>query len=287
MTGNYAINNTIPWYEQPYEPPKSKKKKKIKVIVHSLFQECEAVVDDPFWKEMFVKMSMNKLPKGFRVNDDKLVCHDRNKSQYVSLVGSIDEVASRCMSLLREKANILSQIDKSEIKDSLLSIHKEVNEPRTWKQVRGKKGEKRAAIIEFASEKVDELGLTITEFNDLLTLINLNLYLGKIDNNDVEYQDGCIVKINGLVIENGKFILDERHSTRRCKYKNKDVPFINLRVRHACELSSSWAKVAAARMGKTKVKILKEMTMSMNRESSMQDKESSTGDRESSTGDST
>nr|QBK93792.1 MAG: uncharacterized protein LCPAC406_01060 [Pithovirus LCPAC406] len=262
MTGSYAITNgnSIPWYEQPYVAQKSKKKKK-KVIIHPLFQECETIVEDPFWKEMFIKMSMNKLPKGFRITDNKLVCHDRTKSQYIPLIGSISEIAAKCMQFLREKANILSQIDKSEIRDSYLSIHKEVNKSRSWNQIRLKPGEKRAAIIQFASEKASEHNLSNNQFDDLLTLINLNLYLGRLDNDDIDYQEGCIIKIKGIIIENNKFILDERRSLKRCRYKDKDLLSINLLVKPVCTISSAWAKIAASRSGKTKIKIMKEITL--------------------------
>nr|QBK92695.1 MAG: uncharacterized protein LCPAC401_03330 [Pithovirus LCPAC401] len=264
MAGSYAITNgkNIPWYEQPYVAQKSKKNnKKKKVIIHPLFQKCETIVEDPFWKEIFIKMSMNKLPKGFRITENKLICHDRNKSQYIPLIGSISEIAAKVMQFLREKANILSQIDRSEIRDSYLSIHKEVNEPRSWNQIRLKPGEKRAAIIQFASEKASEYNLSNGQFDDLLTLINLNLYLGRLDNDDIDYREGYITEIKGIIVENNKFRLDERRLSKRCKYKDKDLLSINLRVRPVCTISSAWAKIAASRSGKTKMKIMKEITL--------------------------
>nr|QBK93143.1 MAG: uncharacterized protein LCPAC403_02770 [Pithovirus LCPAC403] len=261
-TGIYAVNNSsIPWYKIP-TVTKPKRKVKKKPIVYPLFIECEDAVEDVFWKDMFSKMSINKFPKGFgfRVVDQKLVCHDRSNTQYVSLTGSISEIASKCMQFFRERANILSEIDNLEIQQSYLIIQQEVNKPREWKDIKLRKGERRAAIIQYVSELARKFNLSDKEFDDLLTLININFHLGRIGNNDIYYKDGCITSIGGIVRENGKFKLEDSYSEKKCKFREKDILSINLTRQPQCSISNRWAKIVASKNGVSKQKIIKQIT---------------------------
>ena len=258
MTGNYAT--TVPWYKQATVQKTTKKKAK-KTIIHQIFHDCVVVIDDDFWKDMFIKMSMNKFPGGFRISDQNLVCHDRNKSNYVNLTGTLSEIASSCIEFLKKKANILSSTDKRELREAQLIIHKSANQPRSWDDIKSKRGERRAAIIQYISGLTRRYQLNDASFTHLLTLVNVNFYLGKIINTDITYENGCITNINGLIRIDGVFVLDQTHQSKQCKYRDKDVQSINLEKKRACSLSSSWAKYAASKTGMTKAKALREITI--------------------------
>ena len=259
ITGEYAItSNPLPWFKQK----KSIKSKKIKktVVVYPLFLQCSEVVTDPFWKNFFVKMSTNKLPKGFRVKSNRFVCHDRNKTQYVILTGEIIEIASKCMQFLREVANIMSQYDRAELRKTQIDAMKKANIPKTWNDIKKKKSEKRAAIIQFASELSEKYNLNTEESKKFLTLLNLSYFVGKLISDDIIYSQGRIIKINGLIRTDNEFKLDEEHDKRKYKFREKELRSDNIKHEYTCKLSEIWAKIVAKKCGLTKAKVLKAIT---------------------------
>ena len=258
-TGDYAVTNRLlPWYKQPKQV-KPKKKKKHKVI-YPLFIQCSEIVTDPFWIGFFIDMSRNKLPKGFRIRGNNLVCHDRNKTKHVNLIGDTIEIASKCMQFLREVANIMSQNDKNEIRKAQKEAMERANIPKTWNDIKKKKSEKKAAIIQFSAELSKNNNLTVEESTDLLTLINLSYFLNKINSDDVMYNNGHIISINGLIKVNGKFRLDEEHEIRRYKFRDKEIRSNNLKHEYVCKISHCWAKFVARQCGLPKAKVLRAIT---------------------------
>nr|QBK93600.1 MAG: uncharacterized protein LCPAC404_03040 [Pithovirus LCPAC404] len=262
IIGNYAtVSKPLPWFNKTVKTAKKKKTAKVQKVIHPIFVECSKVVGDPFWKDFFIRMSKNKLPKGFRIKGNTLVCHDRTKTKHINFTDDILETASKCMQFLKEIANIMSMTDREEVRRNQIEEMKKANIPKVWSEIKKKKSEKRAAIIQYVSELTREYNLTLFESTDLLTLINLSYFLGQIGNDDVSYEKGHITEIRGLIRIDNKFKLDDEHGKKRYKSRDKEIISNNLRHEYRCSLSDVWAKIIAKKSGLTKAKVLRAITV--------------------------
>lgn len=247
-TGNYAVTTvkTMPWLSNTRKPEagkkeeqkttktsgptRAKKAKPAPKIVHPIFHECSVLTTDTFWQTTLKQCAQGKFPRNFLFKENCLTYKRGTKTQRVEIPDNAVDALTICVDFFRNMAGIRSQNDKEreqrQLEEKLLELGS--LEDYSWSELTHKIQDLLiSSFVETVSNSLDPK-LTLTQQNQLTTIINLGFLLGYFTSSSVNYVDGHILGINGLVYDANKkeFILDFSQTCipKIAKSKSKIVP---------------------------------------------------------------
>lgn len=202
-TGSYAVATvySIPWMKKKKSKPvkTTKRKVKEKKVVHSVFEQCSKITDDPYWVSIFRDCARGKFPRGFGINNGLLTFRKGTKTDRTSLSVEPVEALSMAIIFFKSKAGLMSKIDrkmmqKEEEERLLLSIDRDFQ----WKDIRREKV-RDLLISEFVGEISTRHDFTENERRELMTTVKKGFILKHFDKANIKMKDGKITEINGLL----------------------------------------------------------------------------------------
>ena len=204
---------------------KGKDRKKYKII-NPIFEHCIELIDDPYWKSIFTKAVTGKLPTGFSYKDGHLIYKRGNKVKKTLLSGTPIEILTCCLDFFRENGGLYSDIDKE--KDLIDRSNVVTFYQKSWGEISKNTTLKKLLINSYIRSITNK-----DEYEYLKTLVNMGMIVGIISDNDIEYKDGNIVSINGIIKENNKWILVDngkrkKLSSNKVKTKTNTMDYYSL-----------------------------------------------------------
>lgn len=191
--------------------------------IYSNFDEYkEFVKDDLFWFDIFTKMSKGVFRKGFKfypynlssssVNDisvdtemkicGKFVYKAKTKDFHVFIPHKPEVAYKIIKTFMEQHAGIMSQLDQDlavKITQSSDVLGPFECLPKCWQDVKGNTL-KNILISHFAKCIKNKYKLSQTETNDLFSYINLIIFSGVVEDENIILKFGSIVEITGLGI---------------------------------------------------------------------------------------
>jgi hypothetical protein len=160
----------------------------------NFFIECGMYTLDPFWKEKFSDLANDKFPKGLEYDAEnrRFIVALSKKKEIIKLPDGIPESFQTIVEILKTKFGFEAGIDK-------VAPAKQVE----FKNVRPKQA-KDMLIINYTLQLKDRYKLTIPEFADLISTIQLGFQFKSVTSKDVVCKAGKIVNIKGLKFNNAK-----------------------------------------------------------------------------------
>lgn len=195
MTGSYAIQGSgQSWMTTPIVANNKTKVRKVKApttILHPIFTQLQEFTTDPMWSSIFGQAALGKFPKGYLYRDGSLSFKRRTKTFRLDfdLTLPISELYQQCQTFFRNTSGLQSENEAARPTQS-----QSVEEIDEWRLIPKKN---RGFMIR---NYVRKMANTKIQRDQLLTMINLGMYLGYLTNSDVEVSDGMITHIHGLTM---------------------------------------------------------------------------------------
>jgi len=179
------------------------------VVVYPVFNNFANVIDDKYWKEVFLKFSSGKFPKGIKCDNEKMIINVNGKYTIIKFNDNNDKVFNSIITILREQLNMKSDIDINKKKEKFNKI-REQNETK----IKYNKIIKKTLLIDYICYCKTHYKLSLEETNNLYSLIKLGIFFKSIRSSDFVYENNKIKKIKGVT-----FI--QKGTTKRDSY-NKE-----------------------------------------------------------------
>jgi hypothetical protein len=181
-----------------------------KEIIFPLFLECCQYTTDIFWENIFEDLAYGKPPYGTYISKDFLCCSYKKKEFSYKIERKTPEILhSDIYLLLKNKLGLLSQKEKIIKRAAFQNIEETMNETRkSWSKIR-KKNIKDLLIEQFVINMRSKYFLSIVQARYLRSVIFIAMVFKVITSNDINYQNGVILGIDGISF-NKKEIIFER-----------------------------------------------------------------------------
>lgn len=176
-------------------------------IIYPIFEDCASFTMDSFWKEQFINFARNRFPQGVRYDSNhgnlilKLPGAKGTEVVALSQNSSVDTFQI-VMRVLREKLGMRStrdlKIQKQEMEDIRQQRMYDMN--CDWKQLRPRHLRDQL-VMDYIGSLKEKYGLTATETKNLVSIIQLGFQFHSLSQDDVDYQEGKVVNINGLTFD--------------------------------------------------------------------------------------
>lgn len=215
--GNYAVNSTKsrPWLETPINQSQSKtrRSKSLPLIINPIFDECAQLTTDPYWMSIFNQAAIGKFPRGFMYRDGYLTYKKGNRVQRLEMPQAPIEAYSACLSFFNKTAGMMSTSDMAKNQqeyDLRISTTKSIFDC-TWSDIKNSEIRK-LLFSDFNEELSKRFRLTTEEKLQLSTTIHLGFYLGYFQDRQVDFREGKIHSIKGLLFnhESRLFTIDPK-----------------------------------------------------------------------------
>ena len=181
-------------------------------LIYPIFLECSKYTTDIFWKYIFEDLAYGKCPYGTYITKNFLCCNYKGKEFSYKIDTSKDSnlLFEEIYDLLYNKLGLLSDKDKLQKRQHFENSQKESHTIQTenWNSIK-KKSIKTTMIENYVINMKNKYNLTFYQSNKLLSLIVIGIIFKTITNDDIKYQDGEILSINGFSFENKRVILDK------------------------------------------------------------------------------
>jgi hypothetical protein len=181
-----------------------------KQIVYPIFLECCNFTNDGFWKYIFEDLAYGKPPYGCSMNKGFIYCNYKGKefSYKIEETKDANVIFDDLYNLFTNKLKVLSKLDKQ---DLLSEFEREENSSEygrdmTWKSIK-KKSIKDMIIQKYVISEKKRRNLSIEQARKLLSLIFINLSFGIISSEDIHYEKGKILYIEGIEFNNNNEVL--------------------------------------------------------------------------------
>lgn len=241
MAGTFAAGSTkaCPWLLRAKTPATTEKKKITKAkkeppIKNPRFLECVNVTNDPYWKEMFIKASLGKLPRRFFFSNDVLTYRKNTTITSLTFPDSPYEAASLCASFFRQFGGFYSPEDVklSHINDNIPDAEK------TWGRTSRRMRE--ILIDNYTSSICDKYNLNEEVRKQLFETLFFGTAMGYYNKNNITLVDGVIQSIDGLEYDGSKFIITAKRPSALDKEPNVIPLNLNKRVRPLPNINKEW-----------------------------------------------
>lgn len=192
-------------------------------VIHHIFEECKNYTLDSYWKSIFSDCARNKFPDGIaRYDASKNVLYlkkagaGRKKIYEVVSIpkGDSVDIFKAMMKIFREMLGMMSakdsQVSNVEM-DSTGKKHGKVMIDCEWKKIRPRYL-KDQLLLRYASELQVKHGLSAAEVKNLNSVISIGFKFKQFSSDDVEYADGKIYDIRGLIFDEKKRIFYAEHT---------------------------------------------------------------------------
>jgi hypothetical protein len=160
---------------------------------NNIFRLCSEITDDPYWKNVLIEAYHNKFPKGISYKDGNIVY----KNKEILIPETPEEAYIIIINFLKREYGIKSPMDIEREKYQEQEQRSKHVSKNSWKEHKSK-NIKDLLITDYILNIKDEYLLTVEEFNELFTLINIAVGNNKIKNTDIDLQDGQIKCISNL-----------------------------------------------------------------------------------------
>jgi hypothetical protein len=218
-------------------------------IVYDKFIELQQFTDDDYWRELLASCARNKFPKGIRyyhAEQTLSVRYEQGGKPHTDVftipdlsvknkeyTNNLKKFYNLFMHILQFLLNLRSNQDILESKNQLENIRKEneVNVDCGWKKLKPR-CMKNIFLMNYALMLTEKYGISTSTAStntatELYNLIQLGFQIKKLNSDDVQYENGRIIKITGLKFkkEEQKFKLTNKRNTniRVAAIKNKDT----------------------------------------------------------------
>lgn len=212
-----AIGSFISSEVSPEIPTKRKPtptKTKTKEIINQIFDDCRAVIEDNFWKDLLEDMAYGKMPRGFSFSDGVLKYVKGTKKQSIALPNNPLMCIEEIKNFMRN-GNIISENDLTENKESNVTIK--------WKALSKKARE--YLIIEYVYRTATQFNMTKEDRACFLELVN-DILFNYVDSSKVNLKLRQLDTVPGLLWKNGTPYRDPALKIRQKSSKSstkKDV----------------------------------------------------------------
>ena len=181
-------------------------------LIYPIFLECSKYTSDIFWKYIFEDLAYSKSPYGTYITKNFLCCNYKGKefSYKIDTTKDAKLLFEEIYDLLYNKLGLLSDKDKLQKRQYFENSQKEshIIQTENWNSIK-KKSIKTTMIENYVIHIKNKYNLSFCQSNKLLSLIVIGIIFKTITNEDIKYQDGEILSINGFQFENKKVILDK------------------------------------------------------------------------------
>ena len=195
------IINNIPQFAPKINKVRKKQIRNV-TIVNPLFFDCANYTDDPVWKVMLFNISRGRFPRMFNCRNGILSFRKKNSLVEIIIPEDPIQATTTCITFIQQNGGYYSPIDKKErrlIMESKLLGRKPFSE-YTWPEIKNKKTRTNLKT-KFVRQVAEILNLTHKERQNLYHIINEGFLLGHFTNDSVEMEDGEIINITGLSID--------------------------------------------------------------------------------------
>lgn len=179
-----------------------------KEIIYPVFLECMKYSNDDFWKHIFEDLAYGKAPYGCYIAKDFLCCGFKGK-EFNYKIKTIDEIPNfgemfnEVYFLLNNKLGILSIIDRANKLQDFNKFEENIKLSRAdWHSIK-KKNAKDFIIENYVIKIKNKYKLSLKQSRYLLSLIIIGIMFKTIASSDIDYDDGQIKGVNGIVVING------------------------------------------------------------------------------------
>jgi len=189
---------------------KGKYKNNNDVIEYPQFLKCVQHTDDVFWQNIFTDLAYGKTPYGIYIaKNDFLCCSFKNREFNYKIENKSGEVLYKeIFKLFSTKMNILSNVQKLEMKDKFKILQKNNILNSDWASIK-KKNLKDYSIEKYVIEMKNKHSLNIKQTKRLFSIITICAIFKIINTENINYEDGNIQSIDCINFENGKVLFDE------------------------------------------------------------------------------
>lgn len=172
-------------------------------VIRPIFLNCCSHTTDPYWIDIFTKLAHNQTPYGIILNDDYISCKipDKNFTYSLQEILSPDILFNDIYNLLKNRYGLESALDKLAKAERFnnANISQNTKNIQSWSEIR-KKTSKDRFIQNFAREIGERCDLTETQVRELVNTIQNGFVSQTITNKDIEFNDGKITGIKGILI---------------------------------------------------------------------------------------
>lgn len=203
-TGSYAIQGGgQSWMSSPIVAATKSKAKKAKApppVIHPFFLDLQALSDDELWKSIFGSMAIGRFPKGYMFRDNSISFKRRTKTFRLDLDLTLphSEIIQQIQNFYRNTSGLQSDGDMQKTQ----TVSQSVEDVDTWRHI--SRPQRMYLIRDYVRREAE----TRAQRDELLTMINLGVYLGYLNLDDFEYSDGQLQHVNGLVYRDQKYEFD-------------------------------------------------------------------------------
>ena len=213
--GQYAVtaSKAKPWLTAPivHTQSKTRKAKSSAIIVNPIFEECANLTSDSYWILIFNQAAIGKYPKGFTYKEGVITHKRGTKIQRLEIPTSVVDVLPACITFLGKTAGLISPKDAErnrEEYDHRISNVKSIYDC-TWVDIKNQEL-KKLLFIDYTNYLSKIHNLTDEEKRQLATMIHIGTHLGFLNDKNIDFADGKINDIDGLIFndENRIFSID-------------------------------------------------------------------------------
>lgn len=158
-----------------------------------IFKLCSDISDDPHWKNILLDGYRGVFPKGISFKGGLLIY----KHKEVKVPSHVNDAYAEIVRFYKQICGIRSPMDKERERYQQREQQTKQQEVKGWSDFRSKNVRK-LIISEYVCRIGSKYQLTAPQVKDLITLININVTAGNIEDRDVEMVDGQIANISKL-----------------------------------------------------------------------------------------
>jgi hypothetical protein len=220
-----------------------------KDVIFPIFLECcQYANGDIFWENVFEDLAYGRAPYGAYISKNFLSCNYKKKEFNYPIEKKDPKVIhTEVYALLSKKLGILSQRDKVNLEKNFSQAETDLKETRkNWAKIR-KKNMRELLIELFVIRMKNEFVLTNDQSRDLLSFIFMALTLKVISSDDINYENGQILAIDGISFSEGKVVYDRDLNTVDLDIEPSDACQNEVNVNKDTgtekkEMSDNWVK---------------------------------------------
>ena len=210
-----------------------------KEIIYPIFINCCKYTKDIFWENIFEDLAYGKTPYGTYISKNFLCCSYKKKEfNYKIEEKHPKTLYNEIYNLLNKKLGLLSHEERITKKKDFIDTEENIKESRkNWNDIK-KKNIKDLLIELYVSRMKYNYELTIKQSRYLYSVISLAMIFKIITQDDIEYKNGHIKKINGIDFDKKQIII--KKNIYNLDYSNISSSYNTLQERKL--LSDNWEK---------------------------------------------
>lgn len=182
-----------------------------KEIVYPIFISSLEYATDIFWKSIFEDLAYGVTPYGCYISNNYLCCCLKNKefSYNIKETNDPELTFKNVFSLLNNKLGLLSSSDKVKKLYDFYKLEEDMKNSRNgnWLNIKKKKNTRDFIIENYIIDKKRKYNLKNSDASYLFSIIIIGLTFKTITSDDIVYENGKILDIEGITFKEGEIIL--------------------------------------------------------------------------------